>query len=158
MSGFEGIGERDAVVPYVPEGGGEYWVHETRYGLHYHTFVPPGQAAPDQIIARELWRLPFLRRKFLEDIALGEKIFILRRPEPMNDIDPIMIWAALNRNGPNTLLYLDAESRGPVGSVDKMGPRLLRGHLDGKLGDVAPNMATWISICANAYLINQLTT
>jgi len=149
---FSNIGERANIRPYVPENQNEYWIHEVRYGMFYHTFIPPSQSAPEQLIAREMQRLPFLRRKFIEDLENGEKIFLLRRPDPMTASEALAIWAALNLYHDNVLLYLESGDSVLAGRVEEVGPRLLKGYLDGTLGDVAPNVASWLCLCANTYL------
>jgi len=148
---FAGIGDRAAIHPRVVEGLNEYWIDELNYGLHYHTFIPPDKATPDQLIAREMSRLPFLARKLLEDLQLGEKIFLLRRPEAMKVSEAIAMWTAINTYGPNSLLFLEQEGGGEPGMVVQLGPRFLRGYIDGVLGQVSPQVPTWLAVCANAY-------
>lgn len=149
---FSGLGEQSNIRPYVPEHQHEYWIHEIRYGMYYHTFIPQTQAAPEQLVAREMQRLPFLRRKFIEDLENGEKIFFLRRPDPMTAGEALAIWAALNTYHDNVLLYLEPSDCVPAGVVEEIAPRLLKGYLDGTLGEVAPSLATWLCLCGNAYL------
>jgi hypothetical protein len=151
MDRFASIGDRAAIHPRIVEGLNEYWIDELNYGLHYHTFIPPDKATPDQLIAREMSRLPFLSRKLLEDLQLGEKIFLLRRPDPMKLCEAVAIWAAINTYGPNSLLFLEQEGGGEPGTVEQLGPRFMRGHIDGILGQVSPQVPTWLAVCANAY-------
>jgi hypothetical protein len=155
MNGFAGLGEADTIIPYVVESLDEYWMSETVYGLRYHTFIRPAQAAPQQLIARETHRLPFLVRKFVEDVTNGEKIFVMRPPEAVTFCEVIAIWAALNVAGDNILLYLTDTIPDRAGEVDQLGPRLLRGHVTGTLGDVAPSVQIWLSLCANAYFASK---
>lgn len=152
MTSFAGIGSLGSIATYVVDGYDEYWIYDALFGLSYHTFISPNAAAPEQIIARETYRLPMLARKLMEDVDNGEKIFLLRRPEPLSRSEALAIWAALNARARNTLLYVNNAGGAVPGTVDEVGPRLLCGHLDGKLGDVAPAVATWLSICCNAHL------
>ena len=155
MTSFAKIGLPGSVSTYVVDGFDEYWIYDALFGLYYHTFISPNAAAPEQVVARETYRLPMLARKLMEDVDNGEKIFILRRPEPLSRSEALAIWAALNARARNTLLYLNNSSGGAPGTVNELGPRLLCGHLDGMLGDVAPSVGTWLSICANAHLATR---
>lgn len=156
ISGFVGIGRPENIRPYVPENGDEYWIEETQYGLYYHTFIPPGSASSDQLIARETHRLPLLAREYMEDIVNGEKIFVLRKPGSVPEAEALAIWAALNTYAHNTLLFLEQASvNEPVhdaGAVYEIRPHFFSGKLDGVLGNVAPTVSTWLSLCANSHL------
>jgi hypothetical protein len=156
LRGFAGIGAPETIKPYVPHGFDEYWIHETQYGLFYHTFVPPHLTTPEHLVARESVRLPWLARKLMEDVGNGEKIFLLRRPEPMSTAEAIAVWAVLNLSAPNALLYLTVDGSRAVGAVDEVGPRLLHGNIDGVLGDVAPSVSSWLAVCNNAYRLARI--
>jgi hypothetical protein len=90
-------------------------------------------------------RLPFLRRKFLEDLALGEKIFLLRATISVSDAEALAFWAAINCHGRNTLLFIDRDNRGETGTVEMLAPRLLLGH-----AGPAPDQAVWLRLCTAA--------
>jgi hypothetical protein len=149
---FHGIGARDAVHAYVPDGQDEYWLLETKYEIHFHTFVAPRSMLKGDIEARETTRLPFLRRKLIEDAENAEKIFILKRPHPIHDAEAVAVWAALNLYGPNDLLYISPHEAGVPGAVDAIRPGLFRGYVDRGPG-LGPDMASWLSVCANAHLL-----
>jgi hypothetical protein len=95
-------------------------------------------------------------------VTSGEKIFVVvpgsRRPaltEP--DVLPLLI--ALNRHGPNWLLWItESDENHPPGTVEQTIPFLLRGNIDRLQPDAyAKNVSIdiWLEICANALLIAQ---
>jgi hypothetical protein len=161
-SQFEGIGEPADVDPRL-EGDGpekEYMVHEQRYGLVYHTFVYETQRSAWLMREQEAGRLKFLRRKFLEELELSEKIFVYKRNAPVSEEEILPLLLALNRHGPNRLLWVvpATEGRSP-GSVEVVMPGLLKAYIDRFAPDDDAHefsFATWIRICANAWLLSQL--
>jgi hypothetical protein len=156
LNDFPGLGLAGQIEPYIPKNAGEYWILERTYGMRYHTGLPPHLARPEQLIAREAQRLPFLRRKFLEDKANGDKVFLLRRPEPYDELEALATWAALNKERDNTLLYLDEGPGGPPGAVDVVGPGLLKGYIGEKFPTIEAAVPTWLSVCANAAKANNV--
>jgi hypothetical protein len=153
MTQFRAIGLPENIRPCLAQHSGEFLIHEMKFGLFYHTFIPPTSISPEDLIARESRRLPFLARKFLEDVQNGEKIFILRRPQPMHFAEAVAIWAILNSYAKNSVLLLEqASARSDVmnaGCVFELGPRLLMGMLDGARGQIKPTLSSWLTLCAN---------
>jgi hypothetical protein len=151
MNDFHGLGGPGHIVPYIPDGLDEFWIRETEYNLLYHTFKPPGSVAPEQLTHQESRRLPFLKRKMLEDLANGEKIFVLRRPEPLSDYETLAVSTALRLHGRSALLVLEQDAGAEPGTVEVIGPGVIIGHLDGVPGQVPPSHEVWLSICASTY-------
>jgi hypothetical protein len=160
-SGFAGLGEIADVEPRL-EGEGpekEYMVHEQRYGLVYHTFVYEAQRSAWLVREQEAARLKFLRRKFLEELELSEKIFVYKRNlVAEEEILPLLL--ALNRHGRNRLLWVVPACHGrPPGSVEVVMPGLLKGYIDRFAPEEdahAFSFATWIRLCINAWLLSRL--
>ena len=77
---FEGIDDPAEVGIAIQGGGdrGEYKIVQRRYHYSYHTFVNSWEMAPEELMRRELIRLAYGRRRLLEDLAEGEKLFVVK--------------------------------------------------------------------------------
>jgi len=159
---FDGIGELADIEPRLEGDPGkrEFMIHERKYGLVYHTFVYEGERTPELMRQQEATRLKFLRRKFVEEIDAGEKIFVFKRGTPVPDSEILPLFLALNQRQPNTLLWVVPEQPGrPSGTVEVLLNGLLKGYID----RFAPNdnaydfsFAAWVKLCVNAYLLNRM--
>lgn len=160
-NGFEGLGEIDDIDPRL-EGAPrkEYMIHEKKFSLVYHTFVYEGQRSVWLMREQESARLKFLRRKFLEDLALAEKIFIYKFGADVSEEEILPLHMALNRHGDATLLWVvPAERDRPPGTVEVMMPGLLKGYIDRFApGDNAHDLSFegWLRVCANACVLARL--
>jgi hypothetical protein len=159
---FAGVGTPEALRPFLTSNQGrrEFMVVEENYGLQYHTFVYEDQATIEQVREQESRKLKFLRRKFLEDLQEGEKIFVCSRSNPpLSESEMLPLLFALRRHGPGTLLWVEpADEENPPGSVASVGPGLLRGFIDRFApGENAHDLSlrVWLSVCANAYVLAQ---
>ena len=159
--GFEGIGDPADITPRL-EGTGkrEFMIHERKYGLIYHTFVYEGERTPELLRQQEATRLKFLRRKFLEELDGGEKIFVFKRSSPVPESEILPLFLALNLNGPNTLLWVVPEEPGhSAGTVEVLMNGLLKAYIDRFApGDNAHDFSfeTWMRICAHAWLLDRM--
>jgi hypothetical protein len=138
-------------------GRREYVIRHRDYGLTFHTWQNFGEVDPQSLPAQQAKRLRFLWRKLQDDMALGEKIFVVRRNparDPLPEAEVLPLLMALNQHGPCTLLWISlADAENPCGTVRRTAPGLLRGYID----RLAPNDNThhfsfepWVEICANA--------
>jgi hypothetical protein len=159
---FEGIGEPEDITPSLEgeEGPKEFMIHERKYGLTYHTFVYEGERTPELMRQQEATRLKFLRRKFIEELDAGEKIFVFRRGRGVTDSEILPLFLALNRNRANTLLWVVPEEPGhPSGSVEVLLNGLLKGYIDRFApGDNAHAFSfdAWVQLCVHALLLQRL--
>lgn len=159
---FDGIGDPADIEPRLegPPGRREYMIHEQKYGLIYHSFVYENERAPELIRQQEATRLKFLRRKFLEELDAGEKIFVFRRDATVTEAEILPLFLALNRGRANTLLWVVPEEQGkPSGTVEVLMNGLLRGYIDRFApGDNAHDFSFegWMTLCAHAFLLNRL--
>lgn len=160
-TGFAGIGELSAITPRLSEGSPrEYMIHEGRYGLVYHTFVYEGERTPDVLRQQESTRLTFLRRKFMDELEAGDKLFVFKSAQLASDAEILPLWLALNRDHANTLLWVVPEEPGhPSGSVEVVMKGLLKAYID---RFAPPEQAerfaldSWVQVCVHAYLLNRL--
>ena len=141
--------DRDALDVYLLPGSADFTVVELNYHIHFHTFLSSTETTREALLERDRRRVPFLQKKFLEEIDLAEKIFLLKRPRAIFDNEALAIWAALNLWGRNVLLYVSPNYEVEPGTVDVVGTRLFRGHVDSAV-DVAPSQEAWLSVCAHA--------
>ena len=103
---FEALAKRGTIEAIVmPEWNNEYMMFDHSYGITSHSFLTPAQAAPEQLIAREERRLPFLRRLFLETLDAGEKIFVIRRPDEIHLSEVEAVAAVLRLTSDSILLW-----------------------------------------------------
>lgn len=159
---FEGIGEPEDITPTL-EGDDdkrEFMIRERKYGLVYHTFVYEGERTTELMRQQEATRLKFLRRKFVEELDAGEKIFVFKRATPVPESEILPLFLALNRRRPNTLLWVVPEEPGrPSGTVEVLMTGLLKGYIDRFApGDNAHDFSfeAWVRICVHAFLLNRL--
>ncbi len=143
-----------------PEGAREYIIEQTTYDLRYHSFEHEGEVAAETVLPRAHQRLRFQLRLFLQDLRAAEKIFVLKRNIPLALEEATPVWAALRSYNPrNTLLYVvPADAAHLPGTVEWMGPGLLRGHID----RLAPyedaqgvSQDCWLAICRSAHAMWQ---
>jgi hypothetical protein len=159
---FEGIGEPADITPVLEgdEGRREFMIHERKYGLVYHTFVYEGERTADLMRQQEATRLKFLRRKFVEELDAGDKIFVFRRATPVPESEILPLFLALNRRRANTLLWVVPEEPGrPSGTVEVLMTGLLKGYIDRFApGENAHDFSfdAWVRICVHAFLLNRL--
>lgn len=154
-AGFEGLGDKDGLSLTLGEGPKrEHVLFDRSYALTFHTFQYEGEADGAALLAQQAQRLSFLRRKLLEDMAGGEKIFVVRRNPPLTEQEALPLCAALGARGPCTLLWPTlADADHPPGSVEQPMPGLLRAYLDRLAPDAnAHDMSfeAWLEVCANA--------
>jgi hypothetical protein len=155
---FEGIGEPGEIDVQVSENQQEYLVVDKRFGFLYHPWVLVGEAGPDEIRQREVKRLPFLRRKLLEDLDEARKIFVYRGMRQQPQVLIMRLVEALRAYGPVDLLWVTLhDEEHPPGRVEAVAPGLLKGYIDrfapGENAH-ALSLECWIALCRNA-LVSQ---
>jgi hypothetical protein len=153
---FEGLGRPETVRVEAAgaEGRREYLIKESAFDLMYHSFQAEGSIDPGRLRDMEAKKLEFLRRKFLSDLADGDKIFVWKSnaPPPESDMDRLV--EALRRFGPNILLWVaEADPDHPAGAVEVKSDGLLKGRVD----RLAPyvnatdiSYESWFEMCAEA--------
>jgi len=155
-SGFDGLGEIANMEFWLQPGGRpEYVVRDRSYALVFHTFIHEGEANEAELLAQQSTRLKFLRRKFLDDLTNGEKIFVIKRNRTLEDTEILPLLAALRHYSPaSQLLYVvPATPERLPGTVELLAPGLLRGYIDRFApSDSVPDLSLepWLAICVNA--------
>jgi len=154
---FEGIGLEDNTDLIGRDG--YYIIRDKRYELTTHTFQPVGSMDHDRFFQQQCRRLRDLRGKLLEDLAAPSKIFLYKAwPSGEATREQVLrLHRAMQRHGPNTLLYLEHEQPDhPQGLVEAVDPGLLWGYIDHFSRDNLHDIAypSWLSLCTTAYQMN----
>jgi hypothetical protein len=111
----------------------QYDLLDRAYQYQIHTFIVADKTSEmATVLAKFCIRAQFLKRKLLDDLRTGEKIFVYKaRAISLKDIDRLS--KALRRHGPNRLLVVQERRR----STEAAGPRaekwndyLMRGYLE----------------------------
>jgi hypothetical protein len=130
-------------------------VHETSLDTRYHTFILEGEIEPEQLRQREAKRLTFLRRKLLDDLAVGEKLWVWREFSMTDPARLQPLLSVLREFGPNILLWVvAADDAHPPGTVERLDRDFLRGYVRrlapyDNATDISPR--SWFEVCENAY-------
>lgn len=155
---FAGLGDEDTVQIRLEgePGHQEYIVHETTYGLMYHTFLGPTDVTEATLRRNEAIRLRFLRRKLLADLAAAEKIFVWKANFPIARSRVERLLTALRRHGPARLLWVCAagDVGGRAGDVERLADGLMRGLVDrfapyDRMDDISHS--AWFAVCEAAW-------
>ena len=148
---FDGIGAPGRFEWHRTDGASPTWRWQQRdFDLWFDTRIPVDEAAPDTHDAAQSRRLDFLRRKFLEDCAAAEKIFVLTRSDCLTEPEALAVYCALTLSGPCTLLWTVFGDAEKTGQVERLAPGFLRGEL-GEVNQVryAP-LSSWQATLRNA--------
>ncbi len=131
----------------------EFLMTDKRLGFFFHTFRGPEQEPEADAIAANERKLRYLKRKFVEDLEDGEKIWVLKDGSRGDTNEAFAFLAALQRTGPNKLFWVTRVVEGrPSGSVEWIAPDLLRGYSGGSHHDAQVfDPAIWLRLCRNAY-------
>lgn len=151
---FEGLGEPDQVEVRISDNKQEYLVFDRRYGILYHPWLLVGQADPEQILQREVKRLALLKRKLIEDLEAGDKIFVYRGMRPLPRVLVQRLLDALREYGRATLFWVERQdAKHSAGTVEMISEGLFKGYIDRFApGDNAHDLSIdcWIELCRNA--------
>ena len=158
---LNGLGEPGSLTVGISPGGQELMVEDRRFGFLYHAWVKTGEQTIEAVEDRELRRLPFLKRKLLQDLQLAEKVFVFHAMRPIPEEEVFPLAAILQCYGPNTLLFVTlADHDHAAGTVEIRSPGFLVGYLD----RFAPpdnamdaSFEAWASICRQADHIHRAT-
>ncbi len=155
-AGFDGLGEPENMEFWLEDGTKpEYVLRDRSFGLVFHTFLHPGDVVEADLIAQQATRLKFLRRKLLEDLTNGDKIFVIKRNDPLTQAEVLPVLTSLRRHAPQArLLYVvPATPDRPPGTVIETADGLLCGHIDQFAPpDRVPELSLepWLEVCVNA--------
>ena len=146
---FAGVGERDHTKIAVIHG--EYTTHDKRYHMFSHTFTPESAEPLEQFTRQHLRRTQYLRRKLLDDLAEGDKIFVYKCLQGLSDEQARSIHQAILRyGGRQALLCVRLEDAAhPRGTLDVLDDGLFMGTID-RFSTVDINVDIWVELCRKA--------
>lgn len=103
-------------------GRDEYMLDHAALQSPTHTFAIADETVEARLFDREVRRHTILRRKFLEDAAVGRRIFVYRSLAPRPLAEVARVHRALRRLGLNRLLFVrppgDGLAAGEVSRLD----------------------------------------
>jgi tetratricopeptide (TPR) repeat protein len=105
---------------------GEYLVQDTRGFYQMHSFVRQDSVDAVMFLKQQVKRVGFLKRKLLEDLASGDKIFVYKATHGITDTEINSLHKAMREHGPNWLLVV---RRGQETSLTQPGDGLFVGTL-----------------------------
>ena len=151
---FNGIGAPENTQLLIRSEGAnyqEYYVEDSRLGYSTHTFVTVEDTSFDRMLKQSLRRLVFLRSKLLEDLRVGEKIFVykLGRKQAAT-ANLIRLHDAMRRFSKCTLLCVTLEDEvHPKGMLEMLRSGLFLGRAATVLGEGGAGIDTeqWRIFC-----------
>lgn len=131
--GFEGFAENDDLQAGLHYG--EWVVKSRRYGFTLHTGRFPHQISEDDIRRKEGTKLRYLVKKFYEDVADAEKLFVRRVREGDPTEAMIEVHRAMRAHGQTRLLWVnEADDIHPHGAIREVEDGLMHAYI----GHLAP--------------------
>lgn len=154
--GLAGIGEPEhTLISLWPNQ--EYKISDARWGFAFHTWITAHESGEDELYRKMCLRLRFLRRKMLDELASGEKVFVLKTYD--TSVEEVrQLFGTLTQLGPARLLWVRSLEVEPAsglgrqgGTVAQIEPGLFAGFVSSfgnGLGDVWKiAYDEWISLC-----------
>ncbi len=120
-----------------------------------HTFIRAREMSEEKAFKTICQRLRYLTRKLIEDLELGEKIFVYKkRGDPITEEEIANLREAFHRNFPLAVLLIVkvADGTHPPGKVELKGDLGLLGYID-RFCDLSHQYISykcWEEICRNA--------
>ena len=145
-SKFAGVGDPEYTI--IAASHGEYTSRDKRYHMFAHTFTPETAEPIEQFTKKHLRRMQFLRRKLIDDLAVGEKIFVYKCIDGMSDESARAIHHAIRRYGARpALMCVRLEDAGHArGTLEVLEDGLFMGYID-RFSTVDINVDVWVDLC-----------
>ena len=157
---FDGVGDPENTVIFVPDGGDEWWTKDTRYWMAMRSFVKAADVSLELMSKRVCQRLGFLRQKLLEDLETGSKIFVYKNMfRNLTAEELVRLHAAVKTYGDSALFYVRYEDvEHPNGTVEFASPGLMIGYIDHfafspENEQLSSAIDSWLSLCRRAHQI-----
>lgn len=149
-SDFEHYGRPDDLEIYR-DGLGRPSCRSRLYGFDYLISDLPADHDAAKLLRRETAKVGFLKRKLLEDLSEGDRIFIRKASSDETDADAGRLLRSLRRHGRATLLHVKAGAGIAATAGDG-------GLIHGTLPRLAPieaahdiDLEAWLELCAQAH-------
>ncbi len=154
--GFAGIDDPASLIVYLNESErAEYMAQQRLYGIVFHTFRFAEETTEATVRTEILRNLTFYRRKFLEVLRSGEKLFVLHNGSILTLPEARSVLILLRSYGPCSLLYVTRGTMAQAGSVEAVEDGIYHGYIEA-FATMDPdarnlNLPVWWSVVANAY-------
>lgn len=131
-SRFDGVGLQENTIVFTPDHSDEWWTKDKRYWMAMRSFVKTSDLEIDQATSVACQRLLSLRRTMIEDLEVGDSIFVFRdMHRNLTETQVERLHAAIRTYGDTTLFYVQyADEAHPAGTVVARQPGLLLGYID----------------------------
>ena len=133
----------------------EYVMFDRACDLAFHTRIREGEADEMQLASQQALRIAFLRRRLLETLASGDKIFVYATQQPAADEWMQRLHVALRGYGNHALLWVEpADDEELAGSVRPVATGVVNAWIARAAFDQASSrqaFAAWYDICAKAW-------
>jgi hypothetical protein len=131
---------------------------DRRFGFRNHSFAFHNAGARrEDILKREMARLPYMARLMIEDLEAAEKLFCFHDAGRSGRERVEQLLAAIGRYGPNWLLWVRPAQRAEqVGTAELVGERLIEGYIDRfqPLDNVTtPSVGAWMGVVRTAHAV-----
>ncbi len=153
---FAGMGEQ--LTTQIANNPIKEWLIRDAFGLRFHTHQSSEAISEADILKRQRLHIGFLRRKFLEDLQLAEKIFVYAdHLRPGTFESALALFLALNRKGRHRMVWV-CQNFGEMapGRVDELVPGMARASLntfDGPLEAGHITVSGWLNVLFNASVV-----
>ncbi len=159
---YSRLGVDDEIVAYLePAPSGrkrEFMIDERPYYITYHPFVYEGEMDPSRLVEREKRRMTFLRRKLIEDLQAGRRIFVVKGNN-VSEPEITALALAIAAHGPGWLLWVATDDDAArQGTVVHLFGRVMKGWISkfAPSDDVpSTQLENWLSTIANALLLQR---
>jgi len=152
-AGFENLAARPNLFAFTREDAedGEWMVRDATYLTEFHTGQFANRIDADTLLDQFAPHLAGLHRALLTTLETGAKIFVFQDPRAATPAQMRPLLTMLRAHGPNSLLFISADSTAPAGSVTQLEPGLFHGHAGQPAAGQAVGLDVWVSILANTY-------
>lgn len=148
---------------YGCEGDLQLYDHSTRYlfcasrnyGFDYNTGQLAGTVDVAGILRKEARKIAYLKRRLLEDLRSGDKIFVRKGDGDQSSGQVLDLMRAVRRHGPSKLLWVRASEDANTASHVQWGPD---GLLEGRIAGFAPyddvtstELPQWLDLCRRTW-------
>jgi Sel1 repeat len=155
---FSGLTNRNLPIVKMNDDS-EFVIEDPVYGFRHHTFLFASNGATLAMVKRgELLRVAMLTESLLEEIREQRKLFVYHDANQSSLTEVRRLLAALNRSGPNTLLWMvGPKPNARVGEVRWLEPGLIEGIVSGfqpSVDNIVPNSVhrpSWLTVACSAY-------
>jgi len=151
---FAGVGDPNQTEVFVIESSNEYFFRDRRFQFSSHTFTLASHIDRDRFFVQQCRRLVFLRRKLLEDLKSGDKVFVYKCD--VNRNSPLDIYDEVRRHNCNNKVLLVCEQDGDhrAGAIQKLAGGLYIGAVR-SFSTTNIDFESWLRVCEDVIAVQS---